>query len=279
MLNIRLFPYLYHIYTTKAYPKIFRVKGSTRLKQFLSKLATINGKKYGYPDKTVLDEDWDYLIIIDACRHDLYEEVEGFSDSIISQGSSTMEWRDRTFKKGEKHDIIYISTNPFISKIKFKQILGYVPFFHLEELYLDEWDEKLGTILPEKVTEKAILMAQKYPNKKMIIHYLQPHIPFIGKKKVIYNEAHIPEDLLGYRKILWDALALKELTKKDVWEGYRENLKLVLTEVHKLSDKLNGKVILTSDHGNGFGEYSIFGHPEKLRIEELVKVPWVVLKE
>ncbi|MFX0073197.1 MAG: hypothetical protein ACFFAO_19130, partial [Candidatus Hermodarchaeota archaeon] len=41
----------------------------------------------------VMDEDWDYLIILDACRYDAFCEYIGFEvDYIISYGSSTTEW-------------------------------------------------------------------------------------------------------------------------------------------------------------------------------------------
>lgn len=67
--------------------------------------------------------------------------------------------------------------------------------------------------------------------------------------------------------------------QKEVWEAYRGNLKLVIEEENKLTEELEGKVVLTSDHGNCIGKYGIYAHPPGLRVKELVKVPGVVLKD
>lgn len=37
--------------------------------------------------------------------------------------------------------------------------------------------------------------------------------------------------------------------------------------------------MLTADHGECFGEYGVYAHPSGVRIDELVKVPWIVLKD
>ena len=77
----------------------------------------------------------------------------------------------------------------------------------------------------------------------------------------------------------------KNLLYEDVdsFEGLspqeKENLKLVMKEVKKLFDELHGKVVITSDHGNHLGEYRVFGHMKGLRTKQLVKVPWLVVKD
>jgi len=52
-----------------------------------------------------------------------------------------------------------------------------------------------------------------------------------------------------------------------------------MDEVNKLAKKMHGRVIVSSDHGNHFGEYHLFGHFPGFRSEELVKVPWMILKD
>ena len=45
----------------------------------------------------VMNEDWDNLIILDACRYDLFNAVAGInSDYIISRGSDTAEFLRET---------------------------------------------------------------------------------------------------------------------------------------------------------------------------------------
>ncbi len=52
-----------------------------------------------------------------------------------------------------------------------------------------------------------------------------------------------------------------------------------MEEVKRLERELPGRVVLTADHGEAFGEYGLYAHCKQLRIEALVKVPWVILKD
>lgn len=67
-----------------------------------------------------------------------------------------------------------------------------------------------------------------------------------------------------------------------MWRAYRENFDVVLPVAVELQRELNGKSVITSDHGNEFGTRAypvftrIYGHPRGLRTEGLIKVPWVV---
>jgi len=70
-----------------------------------------------------------------------------------------------------------------------------------------------------------------------------------------------------------------------VWEAYNENLDIVLTEIEALLDELDGKSVITADHGNLVGERlgpvptrRKYGHPYGVHTEELVKVPWFILE-
>lgn len=249
---------------------------SIKIQRTIGRLATREAQKHPYPEKTVLDYDWDYLIVIDACRHDLFEEVYGKSNYIISQGSCTLEWRDRTFRDGS-YDLVYVSANPLISEVQMKKKMGKVPFFHLEKTYLDGWDKQLKTVPPGEVTEAALGCHEKWPDKRMIIHYIQPHHPFIGKNKIIVDGMSKGEGIFGIGEDPWLVLARGELSEKKVWKAYKDNLKLVMGEANKLKEKFDGKIVLTSDHGNCIGEYGIYGHPYEVRIPELVKVPYVEL--
>lgn len=77
----------------------------------------------------------------------------------------------------------------------------------------------------------------------------------------------------------------KEIPLETVWEAYNENLDLVLSEVEPLLDDLNGKSVITADHGNLVGERlgpiptrQKYGHPYGVYTEELVKVPWFIVE-
>jgi len=70
-----------------------------------------------------------------------------------------------------------------------------------------------------------------------------------------------------------------EVPLDKIEKAYKENLRIVWKEVEKLKHALQGKIIVTSDHGNLIGEYGIYGHGGPLRAEGLVKVPWATIKD
>jgi hypothetical protein len=66
------------------------------------------------------------------------------------------------------------------------------------------------------------------------------------------------------------------IKKETAWKYYHYNLLHVLYYVKKLFPYLEGKIIITADHGNAFGFGGIyFGHPWSSRIPPLVEVPWL----
>ncbi|EMA54330.1 hypothetical protein [Halococcus thailandensis] len=51
------------------------------------------------------------------------------------------------------------------------------------------WNEEHGTMLPETVTKYAQRAASEQPNK-LIIHYIQPHYPFI-ESETEFDKRHL----------------------------------------------------------------------------------------
>ncbi len=278
---MKLFPTIYRVYRIKIYPRVQHIKGSGKIGAILRFLASLSLKRYPF-GTNVLEKEWKTLIILDGCRYDLFTTWLGKEcDYIISVASSTPEWIKKTFYGKNCSNIIYVSANPFVSNFILRKLLGKNPFFRLEEVWRYGWDEKLKTVPPYKVTKAALSMIKQYPGKRIIIHYLQPHEPFIGKKKLIRKG--VSREVIYGKKVgsIWNDLEYGKLTKEEVWEAYYYNLDLVMKEVKRLIQKvekmIEGKIILTSDHGNHFGEANIYGHPPHLRTEELVKVPWLVI--
>lgn len=240
----------------------------------------------------VVEEDWDYLIILDACRYDSFKKlntIPGKLEKKISLGSSTLEWLKKNFDE-YYDDIVYISANPYISDIEIKgfrltdrflSFRGTDHFFKVEKVWEYGWDEKLNTVPPEVVTEAALQAKERYPDKRLIIHYLQPHAPWIGKTRISIDEKarnNTWSKFIEQGKIwalIEEGIINIELAKK----AYEDNLKLVLEEVKKLIEKLDGKIVITSDHGECFGEKFIFEHPAGIYIKELVEVPWLVIEK
>lgn len=139
--------------------------------------------KYGeyYDEISVMKEEWDYLLVLDACRYDYFEKFNNLNGDLckrISLGSDTQEWIEKNFRF-PRNDTVYVSANPKISKFKLKKWLGSIPFFSIEEVWDYGWDSELSTVPPENVVESALRVVERYPDKRMIVHFIQPHQPFI----------------------------------------------------------------------------------------------------
>jgi len=199
---------------------------------------------------------WNILCVLDACRYDsfnnLYKEfLDGELSKVKSPGSNTAEWLHKTWT--EKYEATYISTNPYINKglkllgKKYGHWEAKNHFKNIHDIFLSEWDPNLGTVPPWNVNKTVLNLKQR---SNLIIHYIQPHLPYIGKTKVFF-----PVPLEEKRKFTVQAhLIDKEMksgkiTQKKLKEAYEDNLRLVLLYVAKLIPHLKGKIVITSDHG------------------------------
>lgn len=272
--------------------KVKRIRMYTRLWKpkkaylyFLQKYITFRYKSLSKKKATrVLDREWDYLIVLDACRYDMFKiVVNKDSDFIISGGSVTQEWLRWNFKD-IYFDVVYIAGNPHLSNYNLSKTFGRNPFYKVIDVWDFGWDKDLKTVPPNRVTESTLEALKTYPNKRMIIHYNQPHHPFLGNKDLLkYDDGtwyKLDKSNWRNKKIsIFEAAESGIISIKTLWKGYIKNLKIVMNEVYKLVQELSGKIIITSDHGNHLGEYMIFGHISHLRTKELVKVPWFVIKD
>lgn len=239
-------------------------------------------------NENILDRDWDHLVLLDGCRFDLFEEVnqiEGELTNIISVGSGTSEWLKNTFENRTCYDIVYVTANPMYRSIDFES-----PFHAIVDVWDNRWDHNLNTVSPLDMREATIEAEKKYPNKRILTHWLQPHYPFIADSaNKIGNHAGIHDinpnvSNPQQEQVIWEKLRNGTVGQNSVWTAYRENLELALREVDILVDQLDGRIVITSDHGNMLGERAwpipvrLYGHPLEIYTEELVKVPWFVIE-
>ena len=228
----------------------------------------------------VVDEDWDYLVILDACRYDIFAQVNdipGKLTKVYSLAPNTQYWLIENIKDDvEKwRDVVYISANPFVSKTMLKKLIGIGnPFLHLEEVWNYGWDPDRLTVPPSKVMQATLRMLKRYPAKRMVIHFLQPHIPYI------YGESS--SSIWPPRRIKFNNLReLRSYIRKNVKEArsaYIRSVRYVLKYVKSLISVLKGRIVVTADHGELFGEYGFYEHPA-VYIEPLLAVPWLVVEK
>jgi len=150
------------------------------------------------PRQRFLEREWDYCIVLDACRFDRFEAIYedylvGDLQRQISPGSSTPEWAYRTFD-GD-HDIAYFSSNPFINglgiplnELKWGASCDYpwAATDHIEsviDVWQDGWDDDLGTVPPDALAE-SLADHRELANdaERVVLHYMQPHAPYLDRE-------------------------------------------------------------------------------------------------
>ena len=244
----------------------------------------LSGGRQGPP---ILEEDWDTLLILDGCRYDLFERrcsLNGRLERRRSLGSTTDQFVRANFDSDTFEDLVYVSANPRVD-------LAFEGAFHAsKQVWRDGWDDDLETVPPEPVVEVAHEAHEEYPHKRIIVHFIQPHAPFIGdigQERLREHSTladHRPSADGTDTDNIWDLVAVGAVDRDDVLQAYEENLNLVLGAVVDLLDSINGRTVITSDHGNLVGERlppffrRSYGHPTGLYAPGLVEVPWFVVE-
>ena len=218
--------------------------------------------------ENIFGREWDVLLVLDACRIDLMRDVLNDLDigwkvnELESVDTMTGYWMEKTFipeHENKMEDTIYICSNPHS-----ESLLSEADFHILDEIWKYSWDINTGTVLPEDVTDKAIRMRREYPNKKMLVHYMQPHNPFISDLE-LNTKSKGKNDAIQHEGLdAWDRLKRGDLKDKNrVWKAYEKNLVSVIGEVERLLQNMDAEtVVVTSDHGNAIGEWGIYGNGE-----------------
>jgi hypothetical protein len=241
------------------------------------------GRRSYNPDGVdVMDEDWDFLIVLDACRYDTFESqhtLPGHLQRRTSRGSHTSEFIRGNFHGRSFPDTTYVTASPILHRG-----LGelYETSFHdvVNVWAEDGWDDADRTVLPETMADYALEAAETYPNKRLVIHFMQPHYPFIGSD--VLDDVTVPDPSVDEGDI-WAKLMTGEerVPAAEVWQAYRDNLDRAMPALERLFDELSGKVVVTADHGNMIGERAApvpvveWGHPPRIHTPELVEVPWL----
>jgi len=234
-------------------------------------------KPFNESGTDVFSEDWDNLVILDACRYDMLEtaSLNGKLEHRISRGSNTIEFLFGNFTDRSLRDTVYVTANAQLEKFYDK----IRPELHeiINVWQEDGWDDEHNTVMPSTVTESAKDAAEEFPNKRLVVHYLQPHQPFVGET------GREKFDTTKYSPWMEKVEGRRPITRDELRTAFMENFELVVPEVEQILNHLDGKTVVTSDHGQMIGErakpipISEYGHPQGIYTEELVKVPWLVV--
>lgn len=249
--------------------------------------------------RNIYEEDWDLLIVLDACRVDTIREVaddyEFIEDigSMWSVGSQSAEWMSNTFTESYRDEIettSYISANGYSESVlesgsrppanntipldvsSWSVVSGHDFDSHIQ-VWKNHHDKRYRTIHPKPMTDHTIQEGRRRDAGRIIAHYTQPHLPYVGAAVSENREPTELEDR-GY-----ELLEEGRESHEEVYEAYKETLRWVLDDVEELLQNIDAeKVVITSDHGEAFGEAKAYGHPEGFPHPIVRKVPWIEAK-
>jgi hypothetical protein len=225
------------------------------------------------------EEDWDNLLILDACRYDEYAALTPFDgpvESRTSRGASSNQFVYGNFHGKTRHDVVYVSGNRWYLLMQENGEFDAEIHAHYD-IDRDAFDGYVPK--PETTTEAALEMAERYPNKRLLIHYMQPHKPYFGKYRDLFS--YDTEEDYGLREVMRHF----DIDRETLHPAYRENLSVVLDQVERLVSQLDGKTVVSSDHGEMLGgrlspiPIRWYGHPSGVYVDELTEVPWQVVSD
>lgn len=242
-----------------------------------------SGGGYNRGGMDVFEEDWDNLIILDACRFDYFAELTNFNSSVerrVSRGATSREFITGNFSNRALHDVVYVSGNRWFLQLHDlinSEIHAYRDV--QRDFYVDRPNETANEVgyvpYPGTVLDSAIEAAEEFPNKRLIVHLMQPHKPYLGPNR----------DQFTYDGGLRSTMAISSADTETLREAYRDSLEITLALVDSALNSLDGRTVITSDHGELLGErlrpipVRWYGHKEGVYVSELTDVPWQVVKE
>ncbi|MDL0145391.1 hypothetical protein [Halobacterium salinarum] len=251
------------------------------------------------------DEEW-ALIVLDACRHDRFSKIapnyiDVNIEPVAAEAEDTFGYL-RTCWSGE-HDVDYVTGAAPVTNQEFdfsnetieadgltfkgeglkNMYKGYIPSDHISniiEVWRDAWDESLGVCPPEPVTDRAIDIAPS--SQRMVVHYFQPHEPYIGETKLLGDVSSADERLEGgaIGTGIWERVHSGEISDDDLLKAYDDNLRRVLDEVTLLLETLDqhfDRIAIMGDHGEALGEYGKYTH--SIPHPYVRKVPWGIIQD
>jgi len=263
--------------------------------------------------KEIMKKDWKILILLDACRYDMFKIAykEFYPDlevkKVISPSTYTCDWLVKTFPDFYD-DVVYISANPYVNstgarvghefrswtKKEFNSFCGLEHFPIIADVWKNFDPNKYkGAVTPDKVNKAFHKYCLKYPKKRFILHYMQPHRPYITTPTSISftKKNHTPNWARDTFSMVMNWKIKKLLLKKPTsfeermyrqygsWglkQVYLDEIRNVLEYAKHITDALNVNFVITSDHGERLGEHWWhMSHGPGPRHKEVIEVPWL----
>lgn len=250
------------------------VRGGCRM--FNLKVRNGFTEPHGNPEGvSVFDRDWDNLIILDACRYDYFRDmisdydISGDLSVHRSLGSCSREFVQRNFEGRQLHEVVVVSVNWWYEQVQ-KDFDTPVDVHHLE-LINEREDRGVGKKIafPDHIIERLGQIVEEYDDKRLLLHFHQPHAPYVGPTA---KEHSNPDK--------YHPLGIPHKYARD---AYQETLNMILSKIPETVEMLDGKTVISADHGDLLGDrgwpipVKLYGHPCEHYHEKLTTVPWFVV--
>jgi len=223
--------------------------------------------------------DWDTLIILDACRFDIFAEIAtlpGTTGSRWSRAAATYDFIRANFTDRTLHDTVYVGGNSWFLRLHDEINSEVYKFVNCQTTgeNIEFAHANLRVPTPDTVTRHALQALDDHPHKRLIVHYLQPHHPYIGP----FGRDRFTQTSSS----LLDVVGASGRSIDDLRRAYRENLRLVLDSVGGLMQQIDGRTVVTADHGEMLGDrhdyipMRDYGHHSGIFNAATTRVPWHV---
>jgi hypothetical protein len=232
---------------------------------------------------TQLNEiDWDVLIVLDACRHDVLSEVAQWPiGSAITPETSTGRWLPKMKEYNVFDGAHVVAANSQYAKLD-------VGAANVEGVWDSAWNSDLGNAPPEPVfdTVDDHIADGRTP---VVGHTLPPHAPYVGKLDTEWIPLQPELDIMhgwdtadNAANMSWQAaMARGAVPAEEARRAYQTSVASVWDSLEPylarwVRDGL--EVVVTADHGEVFGHYRdfwLYEHPAGCFVEPLCKVPFI----
>jgi hypothetical protein len=246
------------------------------------------------------------LIVLDACRFDRFDKIapeylDLNINPVAAAATDTFGYLRKCWNDDYKikyitgaapvtsQDFDWSKENVtadglvFSGESLYNMYQGYTPTNHITdiiEVWRESWDESLGVCPPEPVTDRAI--TQSTNSNHMVVHYFQPHEPYIGKTKLLGDIESSPDHLKGgaIGTGIWKKVRSGEISDNELLQAYDDNLRRVLGEVSLLISHIWNEfdhICIMGDHGEALGKYGQYTH--SIPHPKVRMVPWAVVND
>jgi hypothetical protein len=241
--------------------------------------------------RNVYETDWDLLVVLDACRVDAlravapeYDFVDGV-ESVRSVASTSDEWMAQTFTPEHAaaiRDTHYVTANAFAKQVVEERempgddrltswdVVGPGAFHRIDHVWEQKPETRFPHVLADTLTDRAIAAGRESDAGRLVVHYLQPHDPYVA------NALAEDREMAPHEADPFGALRDGTATLDTVWASYLDNLRYVLDSVARLLANVDAeRAVLTADHGEAFGEWGLYRHLCGNLHPAVKRVPWV----